>query len=165
MYELMEGKVVNRRAVWKQREGSVEAFMCSSVEGHWIICGREDMEGGANEARAWLSNKYSRGYLTPSSKTEGWKVVSGEATGECTEDAPGVRTRDGGKDAKEERNLEGEALNVAAANDAESLEQLRLYAAESLQRSEVEILLMAGDEDAEDAMEYEGVLRRIADGC
>jgi hypothetical protein len=45
-YELMEGKVVNRRAVWQKQGGGEERFLYYSGDSTWCLSVREDMETG-----------------------------------------------------------------------------------------------------------------------
>jgi hypothetical protein len=87
VYELMEGKVVNRRAVWKKAGEEVFLYY-RSVHGGWVVSDRENMEAGTNNK--WVLNM-STTELTPRTLLHGWKVVPGEAKGKCTEDAPDVR--------------------------------------------------------------------------
>jgi hypothetical protein len=46
VYELMEGKVVNRRAVWQKQGGAEEWFMYYSCSNSWVVSTREHMEVG-----------------------------------------------------------------------------------------------------------------------
>jgi hypothetical protein len=45
-YELMEGKVVNRRAVWQKQGGAEEWFLFYSSGDNWVVSTREHMEDG-----------------------------------------------------------------------------------------------------------------------
>ena len=54
-----------------------------------LISESEDMEAGRD--RAWFGCESDA--LTPSALGEGWAIVPGEAKGNCTEQAPKVRTR------------------------------------------------------------------------
>jgi hypothetical protein len=47
VYELMEGKVVNRRAVWQKQGGAEEWFMYCSSCNNWVVSTREHMEDGS----------------------------------------------------------------------------------------------------------------------
>jgi hypothetical protein len=46
MYKLMEGKVVNGRAVWQKQGGTFERFLYRSHNGMWHVSYREQMEKG-----------------------------------------------------------------------------------------------------------------------
>ena len=48
VYELMEGKVVNMRAVWQKQGGAEEWFMYYSSGGNWVASTREHMEDGVS---------------------------------------------------------------------------------------------------------------------
>jgi hypothetical protein len=47
VYELMEGKVVKRRAVWQKQGGAKEWFMYYSCSNNWAVSTREHMEVGS----------------------------------------------------------------------------------------------------------------------
>jgi hypothetical protein len=93
VYELVEGREVNGRAVWKAVGvgGQEEAFLyynCTTCCA-WLISDREDMEARRN--RAWLAN--SSDALTPSVLLQGWFVVPDAAKGICSQSAPEVSTQ------------------------------------------------------------------------
>jgi hypothetical protein len=46
MYQLMEGKVVNGRAVWQKQGGTTELFLYCSNKSSWYVSKREQMEKG-----------------------------------------------------------------------------------------------------------------------
>jgi hypothetical protein len=48
-YELMEGKVVNGRAVWQKPGGQWERFLYYSSTNSWVFCKRERMEAGSKK--------------------------------------------------------------------------------------------------------------------
>jgi hypothetical protein len=48
VYELMEGKLVNRRAVWQKQGGAKEWFMYYSSGNGWVVSTREHMEVGSD---------------------------------------------------------------------------------------------------------------------
>jgi hypothetical protein len=54
VYKLMEGKVVNGRAVWEKQGGSTELFLYCSDKSEWFIGKRERMEKGENEGSMFL---------------------------------------------------------------------------------------------------------------
>jgi mannose-6-phosphate isomerase-like protein (cupin superfamily) len=87
VYELVEGKEVNRRGVWqKMGGGGQEYFMYYGSNQEWFISGgRAGMEAG--EA-AGAMNVASTA-LTPDQSTEMWMVVDGQAF----VDAPKVKAR------------------------------------------------------------------------
>jgi hypothetical protein len=47
VYELMEGKLVNRRAVWQKQGGAKEWFLYYSSGNGWMVSTREHMEVGS----------------------------------------------------------------------------------------------------------------------
>jgi hypothetical protein len=54
VYQLMEGKVVNGRAVWQKQGGSTEKFLyCANSK--WFISNRENMEKGAYTGLMFLA--------------------------------------------------------------------------------------------------------------
>jgi hypothetical protein len=48
VYQLMGGKVVNGRAVWKKQGGTQELFLYRSHNSKWCVSEREHMEKGEN---------------------------------------------------------------------------------------------------------------------
>jgi hypothetical protein len=46
VYQLMEGKVVNGRAVWQKQGGTTELFLYYSHNSRWFVSKRENMEKG-----------------------------------------------------------------------------------------------------------------------
>jgi hypothetical protein len=50
VYKLMEGKVVNGRAVWQEQGGTRELFLYRSNSSKWYLGKREHMEKGENKA-------------------------------------------------------------------------------------------------------------------
>jgi hypothetical protein len=90
VYELVEGKEVNARGVWKLT--SKEEFMWyaqrqkdDDKRWHWWISDRESMEAG--KAEGWMNVASTA--LTPDKTTETWQVWDGEEW----HDAPKVRVR------------------------------------------------------------------------
>jgi hypothetical protein len=55
VYELMEGKVVNRRAVWQKQGGAEEWFLYLSCSNDWVVSTREHMEVGSDFSYMQLS--------------------------------------------------------------------------------------------------------------
>jgi hypothetical protein len=55
VYELMEGKVVNRRAVWQKQGGAEEWFLYYSSGNDWVVSTREHMEVGTDFCYMLLS--------------------------------------------------------------------------------------------------------------
>jgi hypothetical protein len=99
VYELVEGKEVNGRGVWKCAGYVRTTFMYyASSDKWWFISDREDMEAG--EAAGWLYVNSTA--LTPDKITEGWQVTDGTGTwpetwrvwdGKAWVDASKVRAR------------------------------------------------------------------------
>jgi hypothetical protein len=54
VYQLMEGKVVNGRAVWQKQGGTKELFLYRSHSSKWFISKRENMEKGENTGCMFL---------------------------------------------------------------------------------------------------------------
>jgi hypothetical protein len=75
VYELMEGKVVNRRAVWQMQGGDEETFLYFSFFDEWIVSTREKMEAGSGAGFMDLVSTA----LTPDQAlpSEVWKVYDG----------------------------------------------------------------------------------------
>ena len=55
VYQLMEGKVVNGRAVWQKQGGTTERFLYCSHNGSWYVGKRERMEQGKNTGFMFLA--------------------------------------------------------------------------------------------------------------
>jgi hypothetical protein len=79
VYELMEGKVVNERAVWQLMEGASRFLYYAQRQKpgdcrwHWFISDRESMEAG--EGLGFV--KVASSALTPDKATETWEVGNG----------------------------------------------------------------------------------------
>jgi hypothetical protein len=87
-YELMEGKVVNRRAVWQKGRGFVaERFLYYSSTNTWVVASRQNMEAGSRNCVMTLTTTA----LTPDQTrpSDVWRV--GDAAGFV--DAPEVRVQ------------------------------------------------------------------------
>jgi hypothetical protein len=69
-YELMEGKVVNGRAVWQQQGGQWERFLYYSSTDSWVVGKREAMEAGSTKCMMTLATHHST-YSRPSSPLRG----------------------------------------------------------------------------------------------
>jgi hypothetical protein len=54
-YELMEGKVVNRRAVWQKQGGEWERFLYYSRTNSWVVGKRKRMEAGSTKCMMTLA--------------------------------------------------------------------------------------------------------------
>jgi hypothetical protein len=55
-YQLMEGKVVNGRAVWQKQSGTQELFLyCSQNKSKWGVSTRVNMENGGNSWYVFLA--------------------------------------------------------------------------------------------------------------
>jgi phage terminase Nu1 subunit (DNA packaging protein) len=54
VYQLMEGKVVNGRAVWQKQGGTKESFLYRSHNSSWLISKREHMEKGEDKGYMFL---------------------------------------------------------------------------------------------------------------
>ena len=72
---MMEGKVVNRRAVWQKEGGGEETFLFYSSESNWCFSDREDMETGIPAGFMMLVSAA----LTPDQTrpSEVWQVSDG----------------------------------------------------------------------------------------
>jgi hypothetical protein len=84
VYKLMEGKVVNGRAVWQKQGGTTELFLyCSSKKKEWCVSNREQMETGNTEGYMFLSTAA----LTPDQArpSEMWKAYDGRKYVEAAE--------------------------------------------------------------------------------
>jgi hypothetical protein len=55
MYKLMEGKVVNGRAVWQKQGGTQELFLYNATNSSWHVSTREKMEKGENNGYIFLA--------------------------------------------------------------------------------------------------------------
>jgi hypothetical protein len=87
VYELVEGKEVNARGVWK-RTGKEHFMYYASSDKWWFISDREDMEAG--KTYGWLYVDSTA--LTPDKITETWKVFEDVKPWRFV-DAPKVRAR------------------------------------------------------------------------
>jgi hypothetical protein len=54
VYQLMEGKVVNGRAVWQKQGGTTERCLYCSNNRSWYVGNRENMEKGENKGIMFL---------------------------------------------------------------------------------------------------------------
>jgi hypothetical protein len=54
VYKLVEGKVVNGRAVWQKQGGTTELFLYRSNNSSWYVGKREQMEKGENKGYMFL---------------------------------------------------------------------------------------------------------------
>jgi hypothetical protein len=88
-YELMEGKVVNRRAVWQKQGGQRERFLYYSSNNAWVVGKWERMEAGSKKCAMALATTA----LTPDQTrpSDVWKVP--DAAGTSLVDAPEVRVQ------------------------------------------------------------------------
>jgi hypothetical protein len=88
-YELMEGKVVNRRAVWQQQGGAKEWFMYYSNPSSWVVSTREHMEVGSSFSYMHLATAA----LTPDQTrpSDVWRVSPTGTTDSV--DVPEVQVR------------------------------------------------------------------------
>jgi hypothetical protein len=96
VYELMEGKVVNGRAVWQKQGGAKEWFLyytsgCSEEKesNGWAVSKREHMEAGSARCLMRLITTA----LTPDQArpSDVWRIINAAGTGLV--DAPAVRVR------------------------------------------------------------------------
>jgi hypothetical protein len=71
VYELVEGKEVSGRGVWKI--GGKDYFMYYASNNNWFVGSRENMEAGG--AIGWMSVASTA--LTPDTITEMWQVCDG----------------------------------------------------------------------------------------
>jgi hypothetical protein len=55
VYQLMEGKVVNGRAVWQQQGGTTDRFLYCSNQSEWCVSKREHMEKGESNGYMFLN--------------------------------------------------------------------------------------------------------------
>jgi hypothetical protein len=55
VYQLMEGKVVNMRAVWEKQGGTTELFLFCAKNSKWHVSKREQMETGENTGFMFLA--------------------------------------------------------------------------------------------------------------
>jgi hypothetical protein len=85
VYELVEGKEVNRQGVWKKIGGGQKLFMYFGSDKKWGVGDEEDLEGG--EESYWLTVASTA--LTPDQIVETWQVSYGTAW----VDAPKVKAR------------------------------------------------------------------------
>jgi hypothetical protein len=54
-YKLMEGKVVNGRAVWQQQGGTIAFFLCRAKNSRWLVGTGENMEKGESNGFMFLN--------------------------------------------------------------------------------------------------------------
>jgi hypothetical protein len=75
VYALMEGKVVNRRAVWQQQGGDEDVFLYYSAGREWLFSDREELETSGSRGYMGLVSAA----LTPDQTrpSEMWKVDDG----------------------------------------------------------------------------------------
>jgi hypothetical protein len=88
-YELMEGKVLRRRAVWQKQGGGEERFLYYSRNNSWVVSRREHMEAGSSKCLMKLKTTA----LTPDqARLSGvWKASGAAGAGFL--DAPEVQVR------------------------------------------------------------------------
>jgi hypothetical protein len=55
VYQLMDGKVVNGRAVWQKQGGTKERFLYGANNSKWCVSEREQMEKGKNNGFMFLT--------------------------------------------------------------------------------------------------------------
>jgi hypothetical protein len=55
-YQLMEGKVVNGRAVWQKQGGTQELFLYCASTSKWLVSSRENMEKGKDAGYMLLNS-------------------------------------------------------------------------------------------------------------
>jgi hypothetical protein len=89
VYELMEGKVVNRRAVWQKQGGAKEWFLYYSCTNNWMVSTREHMEAGSDFCYMMLTTAA----LTPDQTrpSDVWEVCNAARTQMV--DVPEVQVR------------------------------------------------------------------------
>jgi hypothetical protein len=91
VYQLLEGKVVNRRPVWKKHERGTDRYLFYTSSNEWYVSDREDMVRGCtsqNSALATLcivTKALTPDHLRP---TEVWLEYDGQG---AFVDAPNVR--------------------------------------------------------------------------
>jgi small GTP-binding protein len=56
VYEVMEGKMVNKRAVWQKEGGGNERFLYFSADSSWIVSTKKEMEKGGSSGWMHLSS-------------------------------------------------------------------------------------------------------------
>jgi hypothetical protein len=78
VYESMEGKVVNRRAVWQKQGGAEEWFLYYSCSNNWMVSTREHMEVGS----AFCYMRLTTAALTPDQTrpSDVWRVCNAART-------------------------------------------------------------------------------------
>jgi hypothetical protein len=86
-YELMEGKLVGGRCVWRRGEAGLEAFLHHANDKWWINSSKANMEAG----QAGGSIKVVSDAMTPDAITEQWKAY--DEASKTWQDAPKVTTR------------------------------------------------------------------------
>jgi hypothetical protein len=86
-YELMEGKLVGGRCVWRRGGAGSEAFLFCTNSKWWIGNDEASMESG----RAFGRMQVTSDAMTPDAITEQWQVYDGAS--ETWQDAPKITTR------------------------------------------------------------------------
>jgi hypothetical protein len=89
IYELIEGKVVNRRAVWQKQGGAKERFLYYASSNKWYVSKMERMETGCSKGFIKLATTA----LTPDQTRPSnvWSVLG--AAGGGWKDAPEVQVQ------------------------------------------------------------------------
>jgi hypothetical protein len=118
VYELMEGKVVNGRAVWQNTETKAY-FMYYTNTKRWIISDRESMEAG--EGLGFV--KVASSALTPDKVTETWEVRHGSVV---WNDAPNVRVHVYSKEEKREAAQRREQEQEKAMEQAKEAKVIKV---------------------------------------
>jgi phage terminase Nu1 subunit (DNA packaging protein) len=54
-YQLIEGKVINGRAVWQKQGGTTELFLYCAKNSKWYVSNREEMEKGKSTGYMFLA--------------------------------------------------------------------------------------------------------------
>jgi hypothetical protein len=86
-YELMEGKLVGGRCVWRRGGAGSEAFLYHANDKWWIDISKASMESGRARGRMQVTSDA----MTPDAITEQWQVYDGAS--KTWQDAPKITTR------------------------------------------------------------------------
>jgi hypothetical protein len=153
VYELIEGKEVNGRGVWRTRGSCTRlyyenAFLYYSSTSSWCISDEDDMEEG--KSSGWMTVRSTA--LTPDKATETWRVAIGEGV---FVDAPAVAAN---ALSKLENALA--MVNIKIAYQAEWEQSLQRWtvAREGLETEEE---LKARETSASAQTLYENICRKV----
>jgi hypothetical protein len=111
-YELMEGKLVGGRCVWRRGEAGSEAFLFHATGEWWIDNDEAKMESG--QAFGWMH--VTSNAMTPDGITEQWEVY--DRTSETWQAAPKIATRVCTEYERQEMLLQAKEVAEAKAKDA-----------------------------------------------